>query len=93
MFAYDFEENFSNGVGDGTSKHQGGMRICMYLAKLGRRFFDFEFAVPMVWKFILDLSNVIVYYCKSVGLRRSLGVAEVINVGPRTFLKQIMQIE
>ena len=69
------------------------MCICMYLGKLDRNFFDFDFATPMVWNFSLDPSNVIVYCCKSVGLRRSLGVAEVINVGPRTFLKQIMQIE
>ena len=69
------------------------MCICMNLIKLGQYFFDFDFATPMVWNFCLDPSNVIVCCCKSLGLRRSLGAAEVINFGSRVLLKQIMQIE
>ena len=92
-FGYVSEGNFTNRVSDCTSKHHGGMCICMYLAKLGWTLFDFDFATPMVWNFIRDPSYVIVYCCKPVGLRRSLGAAEVISFSSPMFLKQFIKIK
>ena len=69
------------------------MCICMNLVKFDIFFSNERFVAIIFWKFALDAFGKSVYYCKSVGLRRSLGAAEVINFGSRVFLKQIMQIE
>ena len=47
----------------------------------------------MVWKFTLDPLGVTVYYRQAVGLKRSLGAAEVISFESHMFLKQLVQTE